>query len=113
MHYGYRIVEDMIDGLSNYLDEKGFASVSDIIGMSTRRVTDWGNLDLHYKTVERIDHSLCVECNLCDIACEDGAHQCDQHVEINGKRRPVVDEQECVGCILCYLVSPWRCRLSM
>src|SRR5436309_9360586 len=27
MHYGFRIVEDMIDGLSNYLDEKGFRSV--------------------------------------------------------------------------------------
>ena len=24
MHYGYRIVEDMIDGLSNWMDEKGF-----------------------------------------------------------------------------------------
>ena len=34
MHYGYRIVEDMIDGLNNYLDEKGFASVNDIVGQS-------------------------------------------------------------------------------
>ncbi|MBT1563950.1 NAD-dependent dihydropyrimidine dehydrogenase subunit PreA, partial [Klebsiella pneumoniae] len=41
MHYGYRIVEDMIDGLSNYLDEKGFASVNEIIGKSVDRVTDW------------------------------------------------------------------------
>ncbi len=24
MHYGYRIVEDMIDGLSNWMDEKGY-----------------------------------------------------------------------------------------
>ena len=38
MHYGYRIVEDMIDGLNNYLDEKGFASVNDIVGSSAKRV---------------------------------------------------------------------------
>ncbi len=29
MHYGYRIVEDMIDGLSNWMDDKGFATIYD------------------------------------------------------------------------------------
>ncbi|MDT5121234.1 MAG: dihydropyrimidine dehydrogenase subunit PreA [Acidobacteriota bacterium] len=106
MHYGYRIVEDMIDGLSNYLDDKGFRSVNDIIGQSVRRMTDWGNLDLNYKTVARINHDLCIRCNLCHIACEDGAHQCVPFTEINGLRFPIVDEAECVGCNLCYLVCP-------
>ncbi|MGH9897995.1 MAG: NAD-dependent dihydropyrimidine dehydrogenase subunit PreA [Pyrinomonadaceae bacterium] len=106
MHYGYRIVEDMIDGLSNYLDEKGFQSVQEIIGLSAHCVTDWSNLDLNYKTVARIDHTKCIQCNLCHIACEDGAHQCIPLVQVNGKRLPVVDESECVGCNLCYLVCP-------
>ncbi|HNG93340.1 MAG TPA: NAD-dependent dihydropyrimidine dehydrogenase subunit PreA, partial [Acidobacteriota bacterium] len=106
MHYGYRIIEDLVDGLSNYLDDKGFASVEDIIGLSVKRVTDWGNLDLKYKTVARIDHSKCIQCNLCYIACEDGAHQCIHFTQINGKRFPVVDESECVGCNLCNLVCP-------
>lgn len=106
MHYGYRIVEDMIDGLSNYLDEKGFQSVNDIIGLSAQRVTDWGNLDLKYKVVARIDYDKCIHCNLCHIACEDGAHQCIPLVEMNGRRLPVVDEHECVGCNLCNLVCP-------
>ena len=113
MHYGYRIVEDMIDGLSNYLDEKGYASVNEIIGKSVQRVTDWGNLDLHYKTVARIDHSKCINCNLCHIACEDGAHQCIPLTEINGKRFPMVDEHECVGCNLCHLVCPVPDCISM
>ncbi|MBI4749264.1 MAG: NAD-dependent dihydropyrimidine dehydrogenase subunit PreA [Acidobacteria bacterium] len=106
MHYGYRIIEDLVDGLSNYLDDKGFASVEDIIGLSVKRITDWGNLDLKYKTVARIDHSKCIQCNLCYIACEDGAHQCIHFTQINGKRFPVVDESECVGCNLCHLVCP-------
>ncbi|GAC1404768.1 MAG: NAD-dependent dihydropyrimidine dehydrogenase subunit PreA [Pyrinomonadaceae bacterium] len=113
MHYGYRIVEDMIDGLSNYLDDKGFQSVNEIIGRSVPLVTDWGALDLNYKTVARIDHSKCIQCNLCHIACEDGAHQCIPLVEMNGKRLPVVDEHECVGCNLCYLVCPVPDCISM
>src|SRR5881397_1422484 len=31
MHYGFRIVEDMIDGLTNYLDEKGMKSVNELV----------------------------------------------------------------------------------
>ena len=109
MHYGYRIVEDMIDGLSNYLDDKGYASVEQFIGVSVPRVTDWGNLDLNYHTVASIDHDKCIQCNLCHIACEDGAHQCIPLLplaEKNGARYPVVDESECVGCNLCSLVCP-------
>jgi dihydropyrimidine dehydrogenase (NAD+) subunit PreA len=113
MHYGYRIVEDMIDGLSNYLDEKGFRSVGELVGVSVPRITDWGNLDLNYKTVARIDHAKCIQCNLCHVACEDGAHQCIPLVQLNGKRYPVVDEAECVGCNLCYLVCPVPGCISM
>ncbi len=113
MHYGYRIVEDMIDGLSNYLDDKGIQSVTEIIGRSVPRVTSWGNLDLNYKTVARIDHSKCIQCNLCHIACEDGAHQCIPFTELNGSRYPIVDETECVGCNLCALVCPVPGCISM
>jgi dihydropyrimidine dehydrogenase (NAD+) subunit PreA len=113
MHYGYRIVEDMIDGLSNYLDDKGYTSVKQIVGASVPRVTDWSNLDLNYKTVARIDHAKCIQCNLCHVACEDGAHQCIPLVQVHGSRFPVVDEHECVGCNLCYLVCPVPGCISM
>jgi dihydropyrimidine dehydrogenase (NAD+) subunit PreA len=110
MHYGYRIVEDMIDGLNNYLDEKGFSSVNEIIGKSVSRVTDWGNLDLNYKVVARVNNENCIKCNLCYVACEDGAHQC---FEFDENKYPVVDEPECVGCNLCALVCPSPGAISM
>jgi dihydropyrimidine dehydrogenase (NAD+) subunit PreA len=110
MHYGYRIVEDMIDGLNNYLDEKGFESVTEIIGKSVNRMTDWGNLDLNYKVVARVNNENCIKCNLCYVACEDGAHQCFSFDE---NRYPVVDEVECVGCNLCALVCPAPGAISM
>lgn len=113
MHYGYRIIEDLVDGLNNYLDENGITAVSEVVGKSAERVTDWGNLDLNYKTVARIDYDKCIQCNLCHIACEDGAHQCIDLKNVNGKTLPVVDEDECVGCNLCYLVCPAPGCISM
>src|SRR5947208_138303 len=85
MHYGYRIVEDMIDGLSNWMDEKGFQTIEDFRGKSLPRVTDWGRLDLNYKIVARIDEAKCIGCDLCYIACWDGAHQC---IHIDGFKNP-------------------------
>ncbi|MFX7800639.1 hypothetical protein ABTK24_19295, partial [Acinetobacter baumannii] len=32
MHYGFRIVQDMADGLANWMDEKGYATLDDIRG---------------------------------------------------------------------------------
>ena len=113
MHYGYRIVEDMIDGLNNYLDEKGFASVNDIIGKSVSRMTDWGNLDLNYDVKARVNNEHCIRCNLCYVACEDGAHQSFEFHEVDGKKYPIVIEEECVGCNLCALVCPSPGAISM
>ncbi|MEP6786857.1 MAG: NAD-dependent dihydropyrimidine dehydrogenase subunit PreA, partial [Acidobacteriota bacterium] len=113
MHYGYRIVEDMIDGLNNYLDDKGFASVNDIVGKSVGRITDWGNLDLNYDVKAHVNKENCIRCNLCYIACEDGAHQSFKFEEVDGKKYPIVIEEECVGCNLCALVCPSPGAITM
>ncbi|HEX8268091.1 MAG TPA: 4Fe-4S dicluster-binding protein, partial [Pyrinomonadaceae bacterium] len=55
----------------------------------------------------------CIQCNLCHIACEDGAHQCIDFTMVDNKRFPIVDEHECVGCNLCYLVCPAPGAISM
>ena len=79
MHYGYRIVEDMIDGLSNWMDEKGFQTIEDFRGRTMPRMKEWKHLDLNYKIVARINPEKCIGCDLCYIACWDGAHQCIHH----------------------------------
>jgi len=104
MHYGYRIIEDLVDGLSNYMDENGWKALADFRGKALAQVSDWGDMDLNYKVVARIDEGTCIRCNLCHVACEDGAHQCIAP-SLNG-HVPVVDEDECVGCNLCFLVCP-------
>jgi dihydropyrimidine dehydrogenase (NAD+) subunit PreA len=134
MHYGYRIVEDMIEGLSDYLDSRGMKSVNELRGLAVPQYQEWGDLDLSYRVVAEIDADKCIGCQLCVVACMDGAHQCihvpgrseaesraaghihmPAHVPdravtakagLPGARVPYVDEPECVGCNLCALVCP-------
>jgi len=114
MQHGFRIVEDMLDGLSNYLDERGIAKASDIVGKTTPRMTTWENLNLEYKLIARIDQDTCIHCNKCWVACEDAAHQCiDRVQQPDGSTNLVVDEGECVGCNLCYMVCPVENCISM
>ena len=84
MHYGYRIVEEMIDGLSEWMDAHGFATLDDFRGKSVAKVTEWQHLNLNYKIVAQIDESLCIGCQLCHIACWDGAHQCIHVDRVSG-----------------------------
>src|SRR5271154_5359218 len=105
MHYGFRIVEDMLDGLSNWMDSKGFRTVDDFRGLSLPRVVEWKNLDLNYKIVARIHPEKGIGCGLCYTACWDGAHQCI-HMDrmtaqkgASGHRTPAQVEAESRGRI--------------
>ncbi|MFC5588941.1 NAD-dependent dihydropyrimidine dehydrogenase subunit PreA [Sporosarcina soli] len=113
MHHGFSIVEDMIDGLNNYLDDKGIASVTDLVGQSVQRYSDWGDLDLNYKIVAEINNDVCINCNKCHIACEDTSHQCIDLYTESGRPMLKVREQDCVGCNLCSIVCPVDGAISM
>jgi dihydropyrimidine dehydrogenase (NAD+) subunit PreA len=123
MHYGFRIVEDMADGLSQYMDERGYHSIEDFRGRALPNVVDWGDLDLNYKIIAQIHQDLCIGCQLCYVACEDGAHQCIEPYSVagNGKYNvngkgvhvPRILDDECVGCNLCMLVCPVENCITM
>ncbi len=113
MHYGFRIVNDLTEGLSNWMEEKGFRRIADFCGKSVQCITSFGNLNLLYKTVAQIDEAKCIQCNLCHIACQDGAHQCIDMLPHNGKNQPRVRQSDCVGCALCFLVCPVDGCISM
>ncbi len=106
MKHGFRIVEDMIEGLNNWMDEKGFITTSDFIGKSVPFVTKWENLDLNYHIVANINQEKCIGCGLCYIACEDTSHQSINLEYGKPYNTYTIKEEECVGCNLCKLVCP-------
>jgi dihydropyrimidine dehydrogenase (NAD+) subunit PreA len=113
MHYGYRIIEELTSGLSDWMDGKGFKKVSDFVGMTAPSIVGWKKLNLHHKTVSRIHPEKCIGCQLCYIACNDTAHQCIAVDRKNGSRVPYVIEEDCVGCNLCSLVCPVEGCITM
>ncbi len=112
MTYGFKIVQEMIAGLENWMDEKGHKDLSAVIGRATGNVTDWQYLNLNYVTKANIDQDLCIKCGRCHIACEDTSHQAIT-AEKDGARHFEVVEAECVGCNLCVNVCPVENCITM
>ncbi len=104
MQYGYRIVEDLISGLSHYMESKGIDKLSDLVGLALPSIIPTDELDRTFKILPKFDDEKCVGCGRCYVSCFDAAHQA---LTFDGERRRVVlDEEKCVGCHLCLNVCP-------
>jgi dihydropyrimidine dehydrogenase (NAD+) subunit PreA len=112
MVYGFKIIDDLTDGLSNFLDDKGLSSVAELVGKAVPSVTDWQYLNLNHIEKAVIDQDLCIKCGRCHVVCEDTSHQAISQ-QVNGERKYVVDDTECVGCNLCVSVCPVDNCISM
>jgi dihydropyrimidine dehydrogenase (NAD+) subunit PreA len=106
MHWGFRLIDDLVDGMSTYLRAKGLHSPSELVGRSLTTIGDWGQLDQSFRLLAQIDDAKCIHCNLCYTACDDGAHQAIKLERTNGTSHLRVDGDYCVGCRLCGYVCP-------
>ena len=103
MQYGYRIVEDMISGLSHFMDDYGFEKLEDMIGPALPNIVPAEDLDRSFKIIPSIDEDKCVGCGRCYVSCFDAAHQAIDWDKDN--RKPIINDN-CVGCHLCLNVCP-------
>ena len=103
MTYGFKIVEEMISGLSDWMDEKQMTSTSEIVGKGIPNYTDWQYLNLNYVAKAKINQDLCINCGRCFAACEDTSHQA---ISMSEDRKFTVLDEECVACNLCVNVCP-------
>ncbi|MFP7674799.1 NAD-dependent dihydropyrimidine dehydrogenase subunit PreA [Marivita sp. S0852] len=110
MTYGFKIVQEMISGLSQYMDEKNMSATSDLVGRAVPNISDWQNLNLNYVTKARIDQDLCIQCGRCFAACEDTSHQA---IAMSEDRVFTVKDDECVACNLCVNVCPVENCITM
>nr|WP_284706615.1 NAD-dependent dihydropyrimidine dehydrogenase subunit PreA [Pseudomonas aeruginosa] len=107
MLHGFRIVEDMQDGLARWMDSHGYQRLSDFSGGAVGNTTDWKYLDINYQVIARIDQDACIGCGRCHIACEDTSHQAIASLpRADGTHRYEVIDAECVGCNLCQITCP-------
>lgn len=106
MTYGFKVVQEMISGLSDYMDAKGFASVQEIVGRAVPNFSEWQHLNLNYTTKAVIDQDDCIKCGRCYAACEDTSHQA---IAMSPERVFTVKDEDCVACNLCVDVCPVDC----
>ncbi len=111
MVYGFRIIDDLTDGLSTFLDDKGLI-LEQLVRKAIPSVTDWQYLNLNYTEKAVIDQDLCIQCGRCHVVCEDTSHQAITHT-VDGARRFEVIDEECVGCNLCVSICPVENCITM
>ena len=107
MQYGYRVVEDMISGISHYMEEKNIGTLQELVGIAVSNIVPAEDLDRTYIVYPKIDEDKCIGCGRCYISCYDGGHQA---LEWDSEERKVsLIKDNCVGCHLCSLVCPVQC----
>jgi dihydropyrimidine dehydrogenase (NAD+) subunit PreA len=108
MRYGYRIVESLVEGLEDYLETRGFESITQLVGLSLGSIVEPSELQQNRHIVAKVDADQCIGCGLCHIVCHDAANQAMGFD--HDARKAEVDQERCVGCLLCQHVCPvWGC----
>jgi dihydropyrimidine dehydrogenase (NAD+) subunit PreA len=110
MTYGFKIIDELTAGLSEWMDEKGYTSIDQVIGRAVPNVTDWQYLNLNYVAKAKIDQDQCIKCGRCYAACEDTSHQA---ISMSDDRVFEVMDDECVACNLCVDVCPIEGCITM
>jgi len=103
MLHGFSIIEDLTSGLDNYLEEKGFDSVDQLVGKALPLIKNHDDLP-RQQVRSSVVKDRCIGCGRCYVACRDGGHRAITWDA--DKRLPEVDLEKCVGCGLCLLVQP-------
>ena len=102
MEYGYRIIDDLKEGLSLFLSKHGYPSLDAFRGAALKKVVDVEQIKRDRVIFPRFLRNKCLHCGRCYLSCRDGGHQA-----ISFKNRmPILDAKKCVGCHLCVLVCP-------
>ena len=112
MVYGFKIINEMCDGLSNFMDSQGYKTLDDFKGKAVPTVKNWNQLNLNHIEKAVINQDLCIQCGRCHVVCEDTSHQAISATK-DGKRYFEIKEEECVGCNLCVSICPVQDCITM
>ncbi|MBI9091045.1 MAG: tRNA-dihydrouridine synthase [Desulfobacterium sp.] len=96
MCYGYEWLEKQVKGLELFMDEKGYGTIEDMLGIATDSAIEYSQMPPEKASV---DAEVCKDCGMCLKACFSEAMQ-------QGDGNVYVREENCVGCGGCYSVCP-------
>ncbi|MCG8633215.1 MAG: tRNA-dihydrouridine synthase [Desulfobacterales bacterium] len=103
MCYGYAWLEKQVKGLEAFMDEKGYETVDQMLGIATDACLEYADMP-HEKA--RVDAETCKNCGMCLKVCFSDAMQ-------QGDDTTFVTEENCVGCGGCYSVCPAKGTIEM
>lgn len=110
MQKGFGVIDSLTAGLSDYMDNKGFKTIDEFVGLALPNLVAHSELPRQHKARAHSEHSVCIKCGKCFVACRDGGHQA---IMLNENRQPVIDDNKCVGCGFCPAVCPVDNCLTM
>ena len=108
MQYGYRIVDDLKEGLALLLKHYD-ATYTDLIGCRLKEVVNVEEMERDIVIYPKFIRDKCIGCGRCYVSCMDGGHQA---ISFGEDRKPVLKPDSCVGCHLCTLVCPQEAVVS-
>lgn len=102
MQYGYRIIDDLLAGLENYMVAHGYTSLEQLVGKALPNIVPADELDRNTLVYPTFKWNKCIGCGRCVLSCRDGGHQALEMADGMVKFIP----KKCVGCHLCAMVCP-------
>ena len=99
-----------VEFLKKYMEEQGYNSVNEFIGLGQKYIAEMGEVQREYKAqvgklIARIDEDKCVGPDSCDICLD---NFCIATYEEDGKVK--LDPKLCCGCNLCVIRCPYGAR---
>ena len=104
MQYGYRIIDDLVLGMQDWMMRKGYDRLEQARGKALEQFVSTDSMDRDTKVLPVFDRDRCIGCGRCYISCSDGGHRAIRFDAAT--RKPHLVGRTCVGCHLCLLVCP-------
>ena len=99
---GYGIIKGLKSGLLNYLESKGFDSISELKNIAIQKITSHEGLNKKSHLYPSIDKNKCVKCGKCAKICSESEY----HALSLEQECMKLNKESCAGCSLCSHVCP-------
>ena len=103
MCYGYSWLGKQVRGLEKFMDEKGYESIDQMLGIASDAAMAYADMP---RERARVNEAYCKNCQLCLKACFSGGMQYNGH-------KTFVQAESCVGCGGCYSICPVEGAIDM